>query len=56
MSVLQILLLFIGLFLCFVGVWRAAVKVSWTDYHIICYSITIGTTLAILAWFIDELL
>lgn len=56
MSVLQILLLFIGLFLCFIGAWRATVKVSWTDYYIIYYSLTIGTILAMLAWFIDELL
>lgn len=56
MIVLQILLFIIGLFLCYVGVLRAAVKVSWTDYNIICYSIIIGTILMMLACWIDKLL
>lgn len=56
MIVLQILLFIIGLFLFCAGALRAAVKLSWTDCHIICYSITIGTILMMLAYWIDKLL
>lgn len=56
MIVLQILLFIIGLFLWCVGASRAVVKLSWTDCNIICYSITIGTILMMLAYWIDKLL
>ena len=56
MIVLQILLFIIGLFLLCVGALRAAVKLSWIDCNIACYSLIIGTILMMLAYWINKLL